>query len=138
MFTIVLFEGDVCEGVPSSWIAKTCESTFCFWPSRCPSYKISKMIKRNQSPSVSWKMRSCMIKSMAKTYEEMLVERKRVQIETSVSSSDTVDSDDENTTAAYHNSNQHHASHDSHPPTFHSEYQIPHPTAPSLSSETSG
>ena len=44
MYSIVIFEDNSCEGVPSSWVFKAGENTYCFWPD-VPRGKMGNYIK---------------------------------------------------------------------------------------------
>lgn len=79
MYSIVIFYEDgkeVCEGVPSSWIFKVMNKSYCFWP---PTNNVSILIKKLAEPSTSWNAVPCTVKSSVLSYEKMIISRKKAE-----------------------------------------------------------
>lgn len=101
MFTIVIFEDENCvEGVPSSWVKKINNKTYCLWPNK--DIKIRQYVKSECKPKDNWLKYKCRVKCQVENYEQML--RKVAEAETytttaeisSESSLSSTDSDTDN------------------------------------------
>lgn len=74
MFYVVHFaKENVVENVPSNWTQEIDGRTFCLWPKKLSSDKVSKLIKSKASPSQTWDLFACTIKYKCASYEESRV-----------------------------------------------------------------
>lgn len=71
MYSVVHFPKErSVEAVPSSWLKVQSGATYCRWPSKLSSDKISRKIKKKADPSSDWVLVECQEKYNCICYEE--------------------------------------------------------------------
>lgn len=93
MYSIIYFlEVNSVESVPSSWVTKVGQSTYCYWPNKKAAGGISNLIKKCVPHDTTWNLIKCTLVFKAVTYQEM---RGKCEEASYLTMSETVDSDHE-------------------------------------------
>ena len=74
MFSVVVFDDEnSVEGVPSSWIKKLGNQTYCYWPPRHSKDRLNiyNLIRKEITASTDWNLLTCRIKCETESFKDM-------------------------------------------------------------------